>query len=1113
MSFDVYKQNMIMFNNRYAKEISYWSEKIKNINEITFIDHNGNNNMIKKELSIDGNAFESMKKICNNSPLAFYALIVSAFQYVLSRYTGEEKVHILSPILKDDGKIKEINDCVIINGILNPESSFNEFLKNVSKEITLSNRLSNFPVVKIINDFEIENQNYNISKHIVRCKNIHERIIREDFQLLLEIDINEDEILLELFCGDYISTTNVLTHISNVLKEVIHNSNIKLKDINMLSSAEENLLVHFNDTNTEYPKDKTLHELFEEQAEKTPDNISVVFENNKLTYKELNEKANKLARILREKGVRKNDIVGIMVDRSIEMIIAIIAILKAGGAYLPIDPNYPMERITYILEDSQAKILLVQNDNLETISFHGNVINLSNDESYIGSEENLENVNSSSDLAYIIYTSGSTGKPKGTEVMHYNVSRVVKNTNYISICKDDTILQLSNYAFDGSVFDIYGALLNGAKIILMDKETVINMDKLENLIINEKVSIFFVTTALFNTLVDNKIKCFRNIRKILFGGERISVIHARKALEYLGKDKLIHVYGPTESTVFTTYYYINNIDIEAKNIAIGSPISNTEVYITNKNGRLSPIGVPGEINISGDGLVRGYLNRPELTLEKFTSNPFKETGRIYKTGDLGRWLRDGNIEFLGRIDQQVKIRGFRIELGEIEKSLLDNDKIKEAIVIDREDELRNKYLCAYLVTYEKVTVKEIREYLNERLPDYMIPEYFVELDRIPLNNNGKIDKKILPKPDGNINKENQYEAPRNKTENKLAEIWEELLKINKIGINDNFFELGGNSLKSIVLVDRINKCLRVNISISDVFKNNCISSLAKFISNENPSCKDTYGKVKLLKNSNRNNNLIFIHDGSGEIAAYINLVNRLGSNYNYLGIDAEELLMGIPIDVSMEEISRKYVEYIRSFQKEGPYFIAGWSLGGTLAFEICRQLEELGQVVEKVILIDSYISQSESIISFDAKDEQIFLSDLLNIKINRNFNAIEELYEEYEKLICDIKVDNVIKNLSCNENEIYKLITDWNNYDGFEALKKLNLIRTLINANDNYYPIGKVKCSIDFIKATDSVGDKHLIWEEFTIKSVNYRYVKGNHFSIFNEEIEHLADEIQNILK
>jgi amino acid adenylation domain-containing protein len=443
-------------------------------------------------------------------------------------------------------------------------------------------------------------------------------------------------------------------------------------------------------------------------------------------------------------------------------------------------------------------------------------------------------------LSYVIYTSGTTGKPKGVLTMHYNVTRVVRDTNYIDIAANDRILQLSNYAFDGSVFDIYGALLNGAALVMIGKDDVPAVDRLAGTITREAITVFFVTTALFNTLVDLDAGCLDGIRKVLFGGERVSVDHCRRALDRLGKGRIIHVYGPTETTVYASYHFIDDIEADAHTIPIGKPLANTCIYILDRYHNMVPIGITGEIAIGGMGNARGYLNAPELTAERFFYWPYKSnrtyiSKKLYKTGDLARWLTEGSIEFIGRRDHQVKIRGFRIELTEIEARLSAYEKIKETAVLAIGAETADKYLCAYIVPAEPgtfddsgATAGELKEYLAHELPDYMIPSFFVPLDSLPLTVNGKLDRKALPVPDTAVHG-GRYTAPRGSVETRLADIWADVLNIDRVGIDDNFFDLGGHSLKATVLLARVHKALDVKIPLAELFKQPTIRGLAEFM--------------------------------------------------------------------------------------------------------------------------------------------------------------------------------------------------------------------------------------------------------------------------------------------
>ncbi len=631
---------------------------------------------------------------------------------------------------------------------------------------------------------------------------------------------------------DKINVEQISSHFYNFVKQVVLNPDISLEKLSLISVEEKTkILTDFNDTKTDYPSAKTIQELFEEQVELVPNQIAVIYKGQQLTYKKLNERANKLARMLKSEGIGSDQLVGIIVERSLDMIVGILGILKAGGAYLPIDTDYPEERIRYMLEDSGAELLLSQSHLQKNIPQGRKVFYLDEQSSYYQDGSNLESKAEPTHLAYVIYTSGTTGKPKGVMTFHRNIVRVVKNTNYIDITKSDNVLQLSSYAFDGATFDIFGALLNGAKLIIAPKETMLNIHLLADLIKSHRISVMFITTAFFNVLVDIDVSCLSSVRKILFGGEQVSVKHVRKAFQVLGPNKIKHVYGPTESTVFATYYDVNEMQDGALNIPIGKPLSNTAIYIVDKANHLLPVGVAGELCISGDGLARGYLNRPDVTEEKFVENPYISGDRMYRTGDLARWLPDGNIEYLGRIDHQVKIRGYRIEIGEVETTLLNIKEVQEAIVIANEDGNGDKALCAYFVAERSYPISEIKEQLSDQLPSYMVPSYFVQLEQMPLTPNGKIDRNSLSKPKGELHTGNEFVVPRNPVEEELSKIWQEVLGIERVGVKDNFFDIGGHSLRATNLVAKIYKKLKIDISLREIFSSPTIEQLATIIEN------------------------------------------------------------------------------------------------------------------------------------------------------------------------------------------------------------------------------------------------------------------------------------------
>jgi amino acid adenylation domain-containing protein len=640
-----------------------------------------------------------------------------------------------------------------------------------------------------------------------------------------------------------------VTYFKRIVAIVREEPSIKLMEVEVITEDErKKILFDFNETFRNYPKNKTIYELFRTYVKKRPGNIAVKGEEchleNKqetengflaqLTYGELDLQVQQLSLILRLEGVKTGHIVGILVEPGLEMIVAALGVLRAGAAYLPVDSNYPPARIQYLLDDSNTTVLVTYRNHVQRIQFKKKIVLLEGYREIPLPSMDFSDVRGN--LAYVIYTSGTTGLPKGTLIQHHNVIRVVKNTNYIEILERDRILQLSNFAFDGSVFNIFGALLNGSALMMIKRETQLDMEKLGGLILRQNITLFFITTSLFQILVDMNPGSLRNMRKILVGGERMFVEHMERAIQYIGSHKIINVYGPTESTVYTTTYPVNHVKENDISIPIGEPIAQTRVYILGENQEVQPIGVIGELYIGGDGLAMGYINHPELTHEKFLPDPFYPGKMMYETGDLARWLEDGNIEFCGRKDHQVKIRGNRIELGGIESVLLKHREIREAKVTLREDEEKGKFLSAYLVTdpnsfeNSKDSLSlQIRNYLKGFLPSFMIPTCFIKMQAFPLTPNGKVDLKALPGPDTHTGKESEIEKPRNNLEDEILKIWKQVLGIKEMGVNQDFFQLGGHSLKATLLIQYIKDQLKMKCTVSEVFQYPTIRELADVI--------------------------------------------------------------------------------------------------------------------------------------------------------------------------------------------------------------------------------------------------------------------------------------------
>ncbi len=576
----------------------------------------------------------------------------------------------------------------------------------------------------------------------------------------------------------------------------------------------------------EHPREKTIFQLFEEQAERTPDQTALVFEDRRLTYAELNERANRLARTLRAEGVQPDHPVCIMAERSLELIVGLLGILKAGGAYVPIDPGYPKERIRYMLDDSGAKILLIRGRVPEHPEFSGKTVKLEDPQAYGGDGSNVEPAAGPNHLAYVIYTSGSTGKPKGVMVEHRSVVRLVKNCNYVALDETTRILQTGAVVFDASTFEIWGALLNGGRLYLVNNEVILNAAKLKEAIRRYEITTLWLTSPLFNQLSRQDSTLFGGLQTLLVGGDVLSVPHINLVLRDNPGLAVVNAYGPTENTTFSTTHPIAGI--QTGPVPIGRPIKYSTAYVTDRSMKLLPIGAWGELLVGGEGVARGYLNQPELTAEKFVASPFRPGERCYRTGDWARWRADGTLEYKGRMDGQVKIRGYRIEPGEIESQLAKVEGVREAVVVVREDDSGQKQLCAYFVADRAFSTSEARNALAQELPDYMIPSYFVQMERIPLTINGKVDRRELPAPEDSLQTGAEYAAPATELEAKLATIWQGVLGVPNLGVLDGFFDLGGHSLKALALMSEMEKA-GYYVTVTDIFHYNSIRALAAYL--------------------------------------------------------------------------------------------------------------------------------------------------------------------------------------------------------------------------------------------------------------------------------------------
>lgn len=640
-----------------------------------------------------------------------------------------------------------------------------------------------------------------------------------------------DQIVVKFCCNKSVCDINFVKRISEHFKQallaVISKPDIKIMDIEILTKEEKTLLHQFNHTSADNGSTKTIHELFMERAKENPDKIAVVYGDKSLTYRELNEKSNQLARKLINLGVTQNAIVGIMAERSLEIIIGIFGVLKAGCAYLPIDVDYPVERVKYMLDNSGAKILLKKGMIHQDIAFSGEVLELDEPGSYCKDTLNPDNIVESDDLAYLIYTSGSTGNPKGVMISHRAVINFLHGiTDNIAFSPEKTMLSLTTISFDIFVLETLIPLTKGLKTVIASKEEQNDPKAFKNAVLRENINMIQTTPSRIQLFLQDyeAAECMAQLTDIMIGGEPFPK-NLYPVLTRYTKAKIYNMYGPTETTVWSTMDEIKDGSV----ITIGRPIRNTQIYILDRNNKLQPIGVSGELCIAGYGLAEGYYNDQKLTAEKFIINPIKKGERLYKTGDIAKWLDDGRIECQGRLDDQVKIRGYRIETGEIEAQIMKCAEVGKAVVIAKTDPHGSKYLCAYLVGGSRLNIADLKKSLAQMLPDYMIPSYFVEVDDIPVLPNGKINRKALPAPEDIVKGKQQYVSPQDEYEEKVLSMMKNILNINDMGVTDNFYELGGHSLNTVMLSSRIYKEFRVEVPIKEIYQNPTARELAGLI--------------------------------------------------------------------------------------------------------------------------------------------------------------------------------------------------------------------------------------------------------------------------------------------
>ncbi|MBL3626078.1 MULTISPECIES: non-ribosomal peptide synthetase [Bacillus] len=803
--------------------------------------------------TLDAETASGLHRVARDHGSTLYMVLLAAYNTLLARLSGQEDIIVGSPIAGRPHKDLEPILGMFVNTLTirtepKGDKRFTDYLAEVRQAALEAYEHQDYPFEELVERLGVqrdmsrnplfdvmfvlqnmERESLVLNKlHLAQAADTSHKTAKFDATLYAS-EGSDGSISFDFeFNTDIYQKQTIekwLSYFTRILTKVIENQAIPLGDIHVLDDAETNRVIYqFNQTKSDYPRHETISRLFERQAKETPDARAVVYDGQILTYRELNERANRIAAALRSNGVGPESVVALLTGRTTELASGILGILKAGGAYLPIGDDVPRERAEWMLKDCKADILL-QSDKLDGLPLSGKRLFIEDIQTKAGlSSENPEPLGGPESLAYMIYTSGSTGAPKGVMIEQRSVIRLVKNSNYIDFTPEDRLLFTSSLGFDVTTFEIFGPLLNGASLYVSDQETYLDSDVLETFIQQNGITTLWLTSSLFNHLSEQNEDVFSGLSRLIIGGEALSPSHVNRVRNALPHLSVWNGYGPTENTTFSTCFLIEQSYDHS--IPIGRPVGNSTAYIINSRGTPQPIGVIGELCTGGDGVARGYFGRPELTEEKFVPNPFVPGERMYRTGDLARWLPDGTIEYAGRMDDQVKIRGYRVELGEIEAALRSLDGVKEAAVSVRTGQSGNKELIAYMSLQADMDTEKVRSSLSKQLPNYMVPAYMMELEKLPLTPNGKLDRKNLPEPE--LALQTAYTAPRNELEEQLSVIWQEVLGTKQVGIEDSFFELGGDSIKALQVSARLGRYGR-KMTASDLFRHPSIKELAPLI--------------------------------------------------------------------------------------------------------------------------------------------------------------------------------------------------------------------------------------------------------------------------------------------
>ena len=1078
---------------------------------------------LSKKLSVELSA--SIQEIAKRNRTTKFVVLLAVFKILLYRYAGQKDILVGSPFSNRDQVALEnligfFNETLVLRSEIMPTDSFETFIQKVKTTTTEAMEHKNVPFDELVRKLQPERQGsanplfqtmfvYNNSDAAFTLGDdieVEERTVDigvSKFDLTLFATDHGDALELTVeYAKDIFEETSIerlLTHLETLLLSGAESPQTAISELALLDKKErQNILATWNDTTIPVTPCTSIHQLIEEQVAKVPNQIAVVYEGTSISYAQLNKQAEAIAQTLLDAQIPIGSPVGLYVQRSVSMIVGILGILKAGAAYLPLDPEYPEERINFILQDGKVPLVLCQDNLKNKLAKHS--IHVISIESAIqnGRKKEYQKITSKKDLAYIIYTSGSTGKPKGVPITHQNLIHSTTARFHFFKQQPKAFLLLSSFAFDSSVAGVFWTLCSGGKLVIPPKRIEQNIDKLNQIIYKEKITHTLLLPSLYQLLLEySSLEKIQTLQTVMVAGEACSAKLVTTHFEKIPSVELVNEYGPTEGTVWSTAHTIKPEDAQGI-VPIGRPIPNVQNYILDKHLQPVPIGVVGELYIAGKGIAKGYLDRPQLTKERFLQLPFlsSETGKAYKTGDLARYKKNGTIDFLGRVDHQVKIRGHRIEPDEIKMVLAGMEGVQEALVrVHKNKEL--PYLVAYLLTKKPQETTHLRNSLKEVFPDYMIPGVFMQLKEFPRLPNGKIafEKLPIPQAEAILNKRT-FVAPSTKIEQQLAAIWEAVLNISPIGIHDNFFEIGGDSIQSIQVIAKASK-VGIALAPDQLFEHQTIASLTNYLVSKNANANLKTSEWSSIVSLNKNGSkppLFCIHSGGGHVFFYQPLAKRLSPDQPLFalqpyGLDGQNIWHS-----SIEEMARFYIQEMKKVQAHGPYHILGTCFSNAVGLEMANQLQTNGDTVAILIIVDS---GPQYLLGASLRGEKKTMSRFASMIKEGNWSGIQKkfrnrLIRSKQKIVQPFKSEQeqhlqlTINNL----NKLYHQYT-WTPFNG-----KITFIR-----------------STEFANRPDK--NNHITqWNQLARKGLDVHITEGHHLTLFKEpEVAGLTEIIITCLQ